>query len=72
MRLGLLPPLREAAGQIILRNRHKHAISQATSQRSLPLKKGLPTRIKVANTVTTKTVKLPPARPRREQDETGF
>ena len=34
----------------------------------MPLKQGLPSGIKVTSTVTTKTVKLPPASP---QDETG-
>ena len=46
----------------------KHASSQATSQRSLPLKQGLPSGTKVTSTVTTKIVKSPPASP---QDGTG-
>ena len=48
----------------------KHASSQVTSQRSLPLKQGLPSGIKVTSTVTAKTVKPPPASPQdvRGQD----
>ena len=36
-----------------------------------PSKRVSPLGIKVSSTVTTKTVKQPPASPRREQDKTG-
>ena len=49
----------------------KHANSHAASQRSLPLKKGYPSGIKVTSTVTIKTEKPLSASPRREQDKTG-
>ena len=47
----------------------KHASSQATSQRSLPLKQSLPSGIKVTSTVTTKTVRFPPASPQDGTDQ---
>ena len=46
----------------------KHASSQVTSQRSPVPTQGPPSGIKVPSTITTKTVKPPPARP---QDGTG-
>ena len=49
--------------------KQKRASSQAVSQRFLPLKQGPPSGIKVTGTVTTKTVKPPPASP---QDGTGL
>ena len=51
--------------------RPKRASSQVAFQISLPLKKGFPSGIKVTSTVTTETVKPPPASPRSEQDGTG-
>ena len=49
----------------------KCAGSQAASQRSLSLKKGYPSGMKVTSMVTTKTVKLSPASPRCVQDKPG-
>ena len=49
----------------------KRASSPVAYQRSLPLEQGFPSGIKVTSTVTTKTVKPPPASPRSEQDGTG-
>ena len=49
----------------------KRASSQTTSHRFSSLKSDFPSRIKVTSTVTTKTVKPPPASPKREQDRQG-
>ena len=74
LRLGLLLILREAVGSVLPRDKHplnQCASSKSASHRFFSLKSDYPSGIKVTSTVTTKTVKPPPASPKREQDRRG-